>query len=115
MGKRTLQVGRLIRSTLADLILEMRDPRVKEVTLTDVVVSTDLLYAKVYLDIFGDEAEAARAVRALERASGYLRRGLAEKLNLRNTPELRFLFDRDLRRGERVSRLLRGTEEPGDE
>ena len=115
MDKRTLQVGRLIRNALAELIIEMRDPRVKEVTLTDVVISTDLLYAKVYVDVFGDEAEAARAIRALERASGYLRRCLAERLNLRNTPELRFLFDSDLRRGERVSRLLRDTEEPGDE
>ncbi|MCX7022770.1 MAG: 30S ribosome-binding factor RbfA [bacterium] len=115
MGKRTLQVGKLIRSTLADLILEMRDTRVKEVTLTDVVISTDLLYAKVYVDVFGDEADAARAVLALERASGYLRRGLAERLNLRSTPELRFIFDNDLRRSERVSRLLRDTEEPGDE
>ena len=114
MGKRTLQVGRLIRSALTDLIAEMRDTRVKEVILTDVVVSVDLLHARVYLDVFGDEEEAARAVQALEYASGYLRRGLAERLNLRNTPELHFLFDRDLRRGERVSRLLRDTEEPED-
>ncbi|HUT99047.1 MAG TPA: 30S ribosome-binding factor RbfA [bacterium] len=115
MGKRTIQVGRLIRNALADLIAGMRDTRVREVTLTDVVISTDLLHARVYLDVFGDEADAARAVRALERASGYLRRGLAEMLNLRNTPELRFLFDSNLRRGERVSRLLRDTEEPVDE
>jgi ribosome-binding factor A len=114
MGKRTIQVGRLIRGVLADLIAGMRDPRVKEITLTDVVLSADLLHARVYVDVFGGEADAARAVRALERASGYLRRGLAERLNLRNTPELRFLFDRDLRRGERVTRLLRDTEEPGD-
>jgi ribosome-binding factor A len=115
MGKRTLQVGRLIRGTLAELILDMRDPGVREVTLTDVVISTDLLHARVYIDVLGDEADAARAIRALEHASGYLRRGLAEMLNLRNTPELRFLFDNDLRRGERVSRLLRDTGEPGDE
>ncbi len=114
MSKRTIQVGRLIRSALSDLITGMRDTRVKGVAVTEVVLSVDLLHAKVYLDAFGDESDADRAIKALHHASGYLRRGLAWRLNLRNTPELRFLFDRDLRRGERVSRLLRNPEEPGD-
>jgi ribosome-binding factor A len=114
MSRRTIQVGRLVRGALSDLIAGMRDDRVEGVTVTDVVLSVDLLHARVYLDVFGGEAEVARAVRALDRASGYLRRELAGRLNLRNTPELRFLFDRDLRRGERVSRLLTDLEEPGD-
>ncbi len=114
MSKRTIQVGRLIRGALSELITGMRDTRVKGVSVTEVVLSVDLLHAKVYLDVFGDESDTDRAVKALHHASGYLRRGLARMLDLRNTPELRFLFDRDLRRGERVSRLLRETEEPGD-
>jgi len=114
LSKRTIQVGRLVRGALAEIITGMRDTRVKGVCVTEVVLSVDLLHAKVYLDVFGDESDADRSIYALRHASGYLRRGLAGRLNLRNTPELSFLFDKDLRRGERVSRLLRNPEEPDD-
>ena len=106
MSKRTIQVGRQIKTALTELIANLREPRIGELVLTEVVLSPDLLYAKVYYDSNEPEEDLDETQDGLEHAVPHLRRSLARKLNLRNTPELTFHFDGDLRRGERVRELI---------
>jgi len=88
------------------LLREARDPRLAEVTITEVRVTPDLLLARIYFSVLG-EAEAEReALAALERAGGFLRSQLAERLSLRFVPELTFLLDKSAEYGRRIEELL---------
>lgn len=106
MSKRTIQVGRQLRKHLTRLLDELRDPEVGELVLTEVELSPDLLFARVFFDTNDDELQVEKTLAALERAKPHLRRRLAAALNLRNTPQLSFHFDKDLRRAEKVRRLI---------
>jgi ribosome-binding factor A len=104
--KRAEQVGDLIRAELAGLIQrDLRDPRVGFVTLTAVRLSPDLRSARVYVSVL-EESREDEAIQALGRASGFLRRELAARLQLRNVPSLAFHADPSLRRGARIEELL---------
>jgi ribosome-binding factor A len=85
---------------------EVRDPRLSEVTITEVRVTPDLLLARIYFSVLGeDEAEKA-ALAALDRAGGFLRTQLAERLSLRFMPELTFILDKSAEYGRRIEELL---------
>lgn len=120
--RRQRQVADLIQEEVSDLVTrKVRDPRIQNITVTEVKVSPDLRYADVYYTTLGDE-EARRASQAgLEAAAGYLRRELAPRLRLRFMPELRFHVDRSYEWGERIDSLLQQIaaeehpEEPEDE
>lgn len=102
---RSRRVAEQIRQELADILWrEVRDPRVKGVTLTAVEVSTDLEHAKVWFTVLtGDAGDAARA---LQHAAGFLRRELAHRLRLRLAPSLGFHYDESVERGARLSHLI---------
>ncbi|MBD3372231.1 MAG: 30S ribosome-binding factor RbfA [Candidatus Coatesbacteria bacterium] len=106
MSKRTIQVGRQIRNQLVKLIDELRDPRIGELVITEVELSPDLLFAKVYYDSNEEPEEIEATQTGLEHAVPHLRRRLAAELNLRNTPQITFHFDKDLHRAERVRELI---------
>jgi len=106
MHKSQIQIGREIRKVLGPLVDELRDPDLGEVSVTEVVLSPDLLHAKVFFDVNEDEAGIKRNQEILEKAAGYLRRQLSRRLRLPTTPTLLFRFDESLRRGERVVKLL---------
>jgi ribosome-binding factor A len=76
------------------------------VTITGVETSRELDSARVYVQLLGDEARRAEALRGLQNAAGYLRRQLARRLRLRKVPELRFVWDETLERATRIERLL---------
>lgn len=65
-----------------------------------------LQVAKVYISIFGDERGQEKALEALKNKAGYVRKGLAQRMNLKNTPEVRFIKDESLERGSRVIGIL---------
>lgn len=114
MTQRTQRLGDLIRNELSELIRrEMRDPRVALVGVSEVEVSKDLGYATVKVSALGEEAQRREAVRALEHAKGFLRRELAQRLDLRLTPELRFELDRGAEHSQRISDLLDSLHTPG--
>jgi len=107
-SRRTTQVGSLIKEELSDLLRrELKDPGLGFVTLTDVEVSPDLRSARVYFSVLGEEGAVEQSQAALERASGFLRRELAQRLTLRYVPELQFVLDRSMERAQRISDLLR--------
>lgn len=106
---RTQRVADFIKRELAGLIqFELRDPRIGMVSITDVEVSRDLSYARVFVTVLGkeSEAEAAEAVEALNHASGFLRTRVARVMKARTTPRLRFVFDSSIVRGARMSDLI---------
>lgn len=105
---RRARVNGLLREELV-LILsgELADPRLATVTVSDVEISEDMRHLRIYYSVMEDDPAAERAAkRALTHASGYLRRKLAEHVNLRLTPELSFHLDRTESRAQRIDQLL---------
>ena len=104
---RRYRVADQIQRELGELVREVKDPRVAGmVTIAGVDVSPDLANAKVFVTVLqSDEPEAT--VAALNRAAGFLRGRLGQRLKLRGTPRLVFQYDATLDRAERVEQLLR--------
>jgi len=94
---------------------DLKDPRVASVltVVTEVRVSPDLKQARVYVNVAGNEAEQAAALAGMTAASGFIRHELAERLQLRRTPDLHFVLDRSEEYGRRIDDLLRQTRDPG--
>ena len=106
--RRTARVSEAIREELAEIIgFELDDPRLVGVDVTEVHVSPDARHATVKVSIRGEERAQNQALAALEHASGYLRRELAGRLQLRHVPELHFDRDKNPDVESRVDFLLR--------
>jgi ribosome-binding factor A len=113
-SRRIERINHLLRQEIADLLSrEVKDATLSEslISITDVETSPDLRLAKVYFSVYGDEAQIEAARTHLTRASGFLHHNLKERLDLRHTPHLEFIFDRSLQRGDRIMRLMRTIEE----
>jgi len=106
--RRTARVAEAVREELAELIgFELDDPRLAGVDVTEVQVSHDARHASIKVSIRGDERAHNQALAALTHASGYLRRELASRLQLRHVPELHFERDKNPDVESRVDFLLR--------
>jgi ribosome-binding factor A len=104
---RLARIADQIQRELSELIrLELRDPRVKLVTITGVELARDQSHAKVYFTMLGPADEAKACGVALAHAAGFLRAGLAHRLTTRSVPELHFAYDDSIERGVRLSRLI---------
>ena len=112
MRIRPEKVAHLMRREVADILeRKLRDPGlVSTVTVTDVQVTHDLSFAKIFVTVLGDQAARGQAMDALKRATGFVRHELGDRLDLREVPELRFEYDVSLDRGHRVEDLLRKIE-----
>ncbi|NBI13965.1 30S ribosome-binding factor RbfA [[Haemophilus] felis] len=90
---------------------EVKDPRIGMVTVSDVEISRDLAYAKVFVTFLFDEDDVAveRGLAGLNNASGYIRTLLGKAMRLRIVPELRFMYDQSLVEGMRMSNLVTQT------
>lgn len=107
--KRTDRAADAIQRELAKLIREqMRDPRVGMANITDVEVSRDLSYAKVYVNFVAADSDEAvqESVRVLNGAAGFLRTRLAAMIRMRAVPKLRFHYDASGEQGQRLSALI---------
>lgn len=104
---RSARVAEQIKRELAELIrLEVKDPRVGFISLTDVELTPDYAHAKVFFtSMQGDEGLEAILV-GLKRASGFLRRELGRRVRIHTTPELHFVYDRSIVEGNRLSALI---------
>lgn len=106
-GSRPARIGDQIRAELSELLArEVKDPGIGFITITHVKVSPDLQVARAYYTLLGDKAARTSTAKALDRATPYLRRQIAGRLNLRRAPELAFQFDESLERQQRVEELL---------
>lgn len=107
---RTIRIGEVIMRELAQMIQhEVSDPRVGMVTISHVDVTSDLKYAKVYvtrLNGVESEQDADECIEGLTRAAGFLKRGIAKRVEIRTIPELRFHYDRTLEHGFHMDALI---------
>ncbi|MFN3986341.1 MAG: 30S ribosome-binding factor RbfA [Rhodocyclaceae bacterium] len=104
---RSQRVSEQILRELAELIrLEVKDPRVGFITLTEVEVTPDYAHAKVYFTSMRGEEGLDEILAGLRRASGFLRRELGRRVRIHTTPELHFHYDQSVERGSRMSQLI---------
>jgi len=85
---------------------EMHDRRIGLVTVTGVDMSADLRHAKIYISALGTEKDRARALRTLERAAGWIRHELGQRIRIKFLPEIAFYPDTSQQYGERIDQLL---------
>ena len=85
----------------------IKDPRIHPMTsVVSVEVTPDLKYCKAYISVLGDEEAGKSTIAGLKSAEGYVRRELARRINLRNTPELKFILDQSIEYGVNMSKLI---------
>lgn len=95
MGIRADKVQRQLKKEISRILQEeLKDPRIGFVTVTRIELTGDLRYAKVYFSIFGDEENQKAGEEGIQRATGYIRKLIGERLPLRYVPELSFRLDR---------------------
>jgi ribosome-binding factor A len=106
---RSGRINEEMKKELAALVMtDIRDPRLTAmVSITEVEVTKDLSYAKVYVSIFGTEKEKADSLNAIKNASSFLRREIGRRMNLRHTPELVIMLDTTIDRGMHIDDLIR--------
>ncbi len=97
------EIRREISSILAE---EVKDPRLDLVSVTRVEVSNDLGAARVLVSVLGDEKKQEEAMQALERARGFVRTEVANRIRLRYAPEISFKLDKSIEHGIRISSIL---------
>ena len=88
------------------ILVELRDPRIENVTVTFVEVSADLRLAKVHVSVMGDEAKQKLAIHGLQNAAGYLQRKVGDRIDTRYTPKLKFVLDQGIKNSLAVARIL---------
>ena len=88
---------------------ELKDPRIGFVTLTSVDTAADLSHAKVYVSVYGKQAEKDATMQGLQAARPFLQHLISEELDLKRTPVLEFLYDGTIDRGMRIQAILRSS------
>ncbi len=107
MSRRTERVAEELREEVARLLArEVKDPRIGFVTVTRAEVTPDLNSARVFVSVLGDESQRRRTLQGLAQATGYIRRAVGQRLRLRLTPELAFVYDEGVEATSRVAELL---------
>ena len=105
--KNTRINGEVRRELSAIIQNEIKDPRIHPMTsVVEVEVAPDLKSAKAYISVLGDEQAQKDTLAGLQSAEGYIRRALARTVNLRNTPEIRFIMDQSIEYGVHMSKLI---------
>ena len=86
---------------------EIKDPRINPLTsVVAVEVAPDLKTCKAYISVLGDEESQAKTLAGLKSAEGFIRSKLAKTVNLRNTPEIRFVLDQSIEYGVKMSKMI---------
>ena len=99
-GEVLKELSNIIRS-------EIKDPRINPMTsVVAVEVAPDLKTCKAYISVLGDEKAQEDTIKGLQSAEGYIRRELARKLNMRNTPEIKFVMDQSIAYGVAMSKMI---------
>jgi ribosome-binding factor A len=106
-GIRLQRIADLIRQELSEMLIrEISDPRLKQVFVTDVNVDRELAFADVFVSAIEGSARSAEILKGLDSASGFIRRTLAGRVDLRVFPRLRFHWDVTPENADRIERVL---------
>lgn len=111
---RSSRVREQLQRELSDIVGKLRDPRLGFVTVMDVDLSRDLHYATMFISVLGDEAAQKEAITALEGSLGLIRREVAQRIRLRQVPELSVRYDDTSERAARVSALINRIPRPAE-
>lgn len=88
------------------ILAELKDPRVRDVTVTYVEVSPDMRHAKIHVSVMGDETHQKLSLRGLQNAAGFLQAKIAERIEIRYTPRLIFVLDQGVKRSIEIAQIL---------
>lgn len=106
-NRRLLKAAEAIREVVASSILtELRDPRVRDVTVVGVQVSPDMREAKVAVTVMGDEKQQQLSLRGLQNSAGFLQSKIARRIESRHTPRLQFVIDKGIQHSLEVGEIL---------
>ena len=114
-SRRVSRISSLIKREVSQMLLyDIKDDRVGAgmVSVTDVQVSGDLQHAKIFVSIYGTEAAKIETMEGLQSSTGFVRRELGQRVSLRRTPEIAFLEDSSIERGDRILNLINRLEIP---
>jgi ribosome-binding factor A len=104
---RLARVSEVVREVAANAILfELKDPRVKNVTVTRAEVSADLQHAKVFVSVMGSEKEQSLTMHGLKSAAGFIQTKVADRLTTRYVPHVTFVLDEGVKKSLEVTRLI---------
>lgn len=106
-GIKNTRINTEVQRELSNIIRNLKDPRVAPWTsVVAAEVAPDLKTCKAYISVLGDEKAQSDTIEGLRSAVGYIRRELAGSLNMRNTPEIRFILDQSIEYGVKMSRKI---------
>src|SRR4029079_18514254 len=106
-SRRVLKAAEAIREVVSMAILtDLRDPRIEGVTVTYVEVSPDMRQAKVHVSIMGSETQQRLCLKGLQNSAGYLQSKIADRIDTRYTPRLRFELDEGVKKSLAISQML---------
>ena len=112
---RQRKIANAIRTELSELLLlEVNDPRLSGITVTEVQIDREMQYADIYVNALGEESRQEEVLQGLERAAGFLRHRLSKSLDLRKLPELRFEWDTAFEHAARIDKLLSSLDSADD-
>jgi len=106
VSHRVDRLGGEIRELVAQIVASLKDPRVGFVTVTRAELTSDYRLARIFVGIWGTDAERDKTLAALKQASGFVRRELGRRLTIHHTPEIQFVYDKGLDAADRVARAL---------
>ncbi|MBR1443348.1 MAG: 30S ribosome-binding factor RbfA [Firmicutes bacterium] len=107
-NNRMIRINDEIKREVSEILRSgMKDPRIGVITsVLKVETTNDLKYCKVFISILGDDDKKKEVMSVLEKACGFVRKEIARKINLRNTPEFKFILDDSLEYSIRMSKLI---------
>lgn len=117
-SRRVQKAAEAIREVVSMAILtELKDPRVRDVTVTYVEVSPDMRQAKIHVSVMGDETRQQLSLRGLQNSAGFLQTKVAKRIDTRYTPRLVFVLDLGVKRSIEISQILQSVlpSEPVDD
>lgn len=107
-SRRTLKAAEAIREVVGmSILVDLQDPRIKDVTVTKVEVSGDMRHAKVFVSVMGDETKQNLCLRGLQSAAGFLQSKCAKRIDTRYTPQLSFVLDQGVKHSLEIARILK--------
>ena len=121
VSHRVSRVRESLYREFSDIVRNLRDPRIRSATVVDAEVSRDLKHARMFVSVLGSEEEKEEAVVALENALGHIRHEIAQRISMRQIPEVRVVYDDTSERAARLTVLIEtavsttGSASSGDE
>ena len=105
---KNIRINEEVMRELSNIIRsEVKDPRISPVTsVVSVEVAPDLKTCKAYISVLGDDEAASKTLEGLKSSAGFIRRELAHRVNLRNTPEITFIMDQSIAYAAHMSKLI---------